>query len=225
MNAHQSPAAPAGLLLVLSTAATWALVDATGALRHPSTLAFDDLLAAFAAWLLVGCAGWSVLICAAAVLEATTAGRLPATTWVGCPTTVRRLLLAGLGVALVTVPGQPWAATAAGSAAGSGSPGMTHRGALPVPVRPLGAAHSHAGPLIVVQPGDTLWQLATDRLPALSPVGEVADLVERLHHRNRRVVGPDPDLILPGQRLAVPARHHQEHDRHHQHSRHLEEQK
>jgi len=224
MNTHQSSAAPAGLLLVLSTAATWALVDATAALRHPSTLAFDDVLAAFAAWLLVGCAGWSVLICAAAVLEATTAGRLPATTWVGCPTTVRRLLLAGLGVALVTVPGQSSTATASGPTAGPGTPGMTQRQALPVPARPLGAAYSQAKPGIVVQPGDTLWQLATDRLPALAPVGEVVDLVERFHHHNRRVVGPDPDLILPGQRLAVPVPHHQEHDRHHEHSLHLEEQ-
>ena len=30
----------------------------------------------------------------------------------------------------------------------------------------------------------------------------------RLHRRNREVIGPDPDLIHPGQRLAVPPRPH-----------------
>jgi len=155
-----------------------------------------------------------VLICAAAALEATTAGRVPATTWVGCPTTVRRLLLAGLGVALVTVPGQTSAATASGSTAGSGTPGMTHQRELRVPARPLGAAYTRTRPRIVVRPGDTLWQLASDRLPALAPAGEVADLVERLHRRNRGVIGPDPDLIRPGQHLAVPVLHRNEHSRH-----------
>lgn len=181
------PAARAGALLVGSAAAAWGLVGATEALRHPGSQAYADLLAALAAWLLVGCAGWWLLICAAATLETISSGRVRATSWVGCPSSVRRLLLASVGVALV-------------------SAGPTHADAtqtLPVPARPLGATTDRQAAL-VVRPGDTLWRLASDRLRPQAPAGEVAALVERLHHRNRQRIGPDPDLIQPGQRLIVP---------------------
>jgi hypothetical protein len=186
-----------GLLLVVA-AAHW-LLGATEALRHPVRSEYDDLLLALAAWVLLACAVWAVVIAVAAVVETTSSGRLPATAWVGCPRSLRRLLLTGLGVALVGAgPVQP-AATASGQAP------------LPVPARPVGLVHTdtgHAGDrsAVTVHRGDTLWRIAKDRLSSSAPAGEVAALVHDLHRRNRGVIGPDADLIRPGQRLAVPPR-------------------
>lgn len=174
---------------------------------------FNDLITGAGACLLVGCAAWSVLICIAALLEAVTAGRLRATSWVGCPPAVRQALLAGLGVAIVATPVQaqsipgsratttrPSTGSFTGPFIGPFTGTTTPEPALPVPARPLGG-----GPrTLVVQPGDNLWQLAETGLPGSAPAPEVARRVELLHRANRIVIGPDPDLILPGQRLVTP---------------------
>jgi nucleoid-associated protein YgaU len=72
-----------------------------------------------------------------------------------------------------------------------------------VPARPTGAAYAVPRQRIVVEPGDSLWRLAQARSPRASPQ-HVADLVARTYRANRRTIGPDPDLIHPGQRLRVP---------------------
>ena len=182
-------------LVLVAAAARW-LLETTEPLRHPAGPEYDDLLLALAAWVLLGCAAWAVAIGVAAVVETTSSGRLRATAWVGCPRSLRRLLLTGLGVALVGAgPVQPQATASA-------------QPPLPVPARPVGSVHADPRPGLVVHPGDTLWQLAADRLRSSASPGEVAALVHDLHHRNRGVIGPDPDLIRPGQRLAVPPRTH-----------------
>lgn len=164
---------------------------------------FDQLLIALAAWVLLGCAAWALLICAAAALEVTSRGRFAATTWV-CPPALRRLLLAGLGVTLVSAPGAaPVPLSASRSSDGSGVSAPAGAGRLPVPARPVGTAP--AASRIVVGPGDTLWHLAETRLPASARAAVIVGQVGRLHHRNRAVIGPDPDLIRPGQRLVSPA--------------------
>jgi hypothetical protein len=56
---------------------------------------------------------------------------------------------------------------------------------------------------VIVQPGDSLWSIAAARTPHASPAA-VDRAWHRWWHTNRRVVGPDPDLIYPGQRLVVP---------------------
>ena len=172
---------------------------------HPGT--FDDLLVAVASWLLVACAAWSLLICLAAVLEATSRGRFRATAWVGCPRPLSRMLLAGLGVALVSVPLPalgPAAAVSTHRGSGVADPvGAAGQQTLPVPARPLDPAGGGTT-TVVVRPGDTLWSLAEHRLPASSSTAEVVDLVARLHRRNSAVIGSDPDLIRPGQRLVSP---------------------
>lgn len=58
----------------------------------------------------------------------------------------------------------------------------------------------------VVAPGDCLWEIAEDRL---APGGqardaEVAAAVQRWWSANHAVIGPDPDLIHPGQVLQPP---------------------
>jgi len=186
-------------LLLVTAAARW-LLEATASLRHPAGSEYDALLLALAAWVLLVCAAWAVLIGIAAVVETTSAGRLPATAWVGCPRSLRRVLLTGLGVALVGTG--PLQATATASA----------EAPLPVPARPVGMVQSddeaEPRPGLVVRPGDSLWRIAERRLHSSASVDEVAALVHRLHQRNHGVIGPDPDVIRPGQRLAVPPRPH-----------------
>ena len=205
-NTAPRPAWRAGVLLPTCLVAAWVLVETTSPLRHPAAPGFPDLLMALAAWLMVGCACWSTVISAAALLEATTTGRVRATVWVGCPPALRRLLVAGIGAALVSgVPGQTQAVTVATTSltwASSDRPAPAGQRALPVPARPVG--RPSPSPRVLVRPGDNLWQLAAVRLPASASDGEVALQVERIHRRNQEVIGPDPDLIHPGQRLVVP---------------------
>lgn len=58
---------------------------------------------------------------------------------------------------------------------------------------------------VVVHRGDTLWSIAARRLGAGASDAEIAADWPRWYAANRHVIGPDPDLILPGQRLRVPA--------------------
>ena len=164
-------------------------------------VAFDDTLVTGACWLLVGCACWSFLVCAAVGLEAATSGRLRASIWVGCPASWRRAVLAGLGVALAT---SPWQGAAASPGPRSRDPADHDRATslppLPAPARPAGAGR----PDIVVGVGDCLWRIAQGQLRDSAAHSEVAQVVDRLYSRNRTVIGADPDLIRPGQRLAVP---------------------
>lgn len=64
-------------------------------------------------------------------------------------------------------------------------------------------------PLVVVEPGDTLWALAADRLTAERTTAapsdaEIAAAVTRWHQANRQVLGGNPDLIRPGTVLREP---------------------
>jgi nucleoid-associated protein YgaU len=76
-----------------------------------------------------------------------------------------------------------------------------------------GAQHS-GGPLaragrarterVVVRRGDSLWSIAARDLGPGASDAEVAAQWPRWWHANRAVIGPDPDLILPGTRLRPP---------------------
>ncbi|GAA2146059.1 LysM peptidoglycan-binding domain-containing protein [Nocardioides koreensis] len=122
----------------------------------------------------------------------------------GVPAPLRRLVLAACGVALTGGLAAPALAT-------PGEMHQDHAGAvsvspvqgLPLPDRATGAVPgggrmSRPGPapstpLMVVRVGDTLWDLAGE-----SPAWH------RIYELNRDVIGPDPDLIRPGQRLRLP---------------------
>ncbi|MDQ0277096.1 hypothetical protein QO003_001399 [Arthrobacter silviterrae] len=57
---------------------------------------------------------------------------------------------------------------------------------------------------VVVQGGDSLWSIVATALgPDASDV-EVADAWPRWYQANRAVIGPDPNIILPGQVLLTP---------------------
>ena len=56
-----------------------------------------------------------------------------------------------------------------------------------------------------VRPGDTLWGLAARLLGPRASTAQVQAAWPRWHAANRAVIGPDPDLLYPGQTLHPPA--------------------
>ena len=58
---------------------------------------------------------------------------------------------------------------------------------------------------VVVRPGDTLWTISTERLGADATPQQIASEAERIYALNRDQIGPDPDLLFPGQELSVSA--------------------
>lgn len=165
-------------------------------LHHPQP-GFADLLERAATWVLVATLAWGLLLVVAATVERLSHGRLPVLDWVRCPPALRPLLLGAAGLA-VSLPG---------GAAHAADP-------LPVPTRPAGtsapapqAAPAPRPTAVVVAPGDSLWSLAQRRLGPAAADARVAALVDRTHRLNRAVVGPDPDLIHPGERLRFPDHH------------------
>ncbi|MHB1615065.1 MAG: LysM peptidoglycan-binding domain-containing protein [Actinomycetes bacterium] len=57
---------------------------------------------------------------------------------------------------------------------------------------------------VVVHRGDTLWTLAARHLGPTATPGEIARAWPRWYQANRQLIGPDPGLIYPGERLTVP---------------------
>ncbi len=74
------------------------------------------------------------------------------------------------------------------------------------PVAPLlGTPRPERDDAVVVRRGDTLWGIAARHLGPDATPAEIAAEWPRWYAANRAVVGPDPDLIRPGQRLVPPA--------------------
>ena len=122
----------------------------------------------------------------------------------GVPAPLRRLLLLACGAALSGGLAAPAVATPGElhqDHTGAATPALVQ--GLPLPDRATGGLAGGArigrpgrpagAPVVVVRPGDTLWDLAGQ-----SPEWR------RLYDLNRDVIGPDPDLILPGQALRLP---------------------
>jgi nucleoid-associated protein YgaU len=61
-----------------------------------------------------------------------------------------------------------------------------------------------AAPSVVVRNGDSLWTIAAARLGPLATDVEVAQEWPRWYAANRATIGPDPDLLQPGQMLRAP---------------------
>jgi nucleoid-associated protein YgaU len=75
---------------------------------------------------------------------------------------------------------------------------------LRLPDRPTVAAQVEPDATVVVRPGDTLWAIAADHLGGRADDAATAREVRRWHSANVSVIGADPDLIHPGQRLTPP---------------------
>ncbi|CAA9386287.1 MAG: hypothetical protein AVDCRST_MAG32-1995 [uncultured Nocardioides sp.] len=134
--------------------------------------------------------------------------------------TTRRLVLLACGAALAAGVTQPASATEGADvleglrlperavAVPAAPPPAAPRSvgpapAVPPPVESSSPAGGSGRPrLHVVRPGESLWSIAA----ATAPAEEDVDARWRaIWVANRAVVGTDPDLILPGQRLRIPA--------------------
>jgi nucleoid-associated protein YgaU len=58
---------------------------------------------------------------------------------------------------------------------------------------------------VVVHRGDTLWNIAARTLHDGASDADVLRAVVQWHDANRDVIGPDPDVIRPGQVLRAPS--------------------
>ena len=126
---------------------------------------------------------------------------------------------AGLGIALTPVAAGAATVPPTPARASTASPGWPTSTApapgwpvLPEPRRrgPGEASGSAAGARpastdhVVVAPGDSLWSIAAAHLDRAAPA-RVAAAWPRWYAANRTVIGPDPDHIVAGQVLDVPA--------------------
>jgi nucleoid-associated protein YgaU len=123
------------------------------------------------------------------------------------PSVVRRLAMAACGATLATAL---CAGATPGALADERTPHADPLSGLPLPDRAEGPAHPHAHPqahpqtlAVLVRTGDTLWALAESRLPAAATAREVSAAWHEIYRHNRDVIGPDPDLIRPGQVLTL----------------------
>lgn len=167
----------------------------------------DVAIVAVAECVILGCAAWAWVALTASAADAwrgsEVALRRP---WL-MPLGVHRVVLAACGVALAT------AATAPARADAGHPPGprdaATLLSGLPLPDRAVapprtaGAPTSHTH---VVRPGDSLWSIAARDLPRGSSEEAIARRWHAIYAANRRRIGPDPDLIVPGQQLHLPGK-------------------
>ena len=171
-------------------------------------LPLDRALTGLAGTALLGCAGWAWVATTATVLDARRGVTAGAAAW-RLPTGVRRVVLAACGVALVGGLASPALATGSGH----GRHGLV---GLPLPDRATisprhrpeaDSGRPRAGPgSVVVAPGDSLWSIAAADLPVGAPGARITARWHAVYAANRSVIGPDPDLLEPGQRLRLPGK-------------------
>lgn len=186
----------AGLTVQLGGAlpARWDAWRATTA-SDPAALDRALVLGAVAALTVVtGCA---TLLAGVALLQAFGSARAAGALDRCCPRTLRATVLVACGI--VVAAGPPAYAGDSGATGGDHHPQRPLAG-LPSLDRPHGAPE-----VIRVHRGDSLWRIEARRHPTAS-TGELTDRVDALYRANRGVIGADPDLILPGQRLRADDR-------------------
>ncbi len=172
---------------------------------------FDEVLVQVCEVAIAGCGAWLWLATAVVALDAARGGRQRRR---GIPAAVRRVVLAACGVALVGGLGAPAHADDSGARSPLQGLPLPDRATTTTHVSRIFAravAHHRAAPpsqrhraVVVVEPGDTLWAIARADLPPHAPDAAVARRVHEIHQANRSVIGTDPDLIRPGQRLRMP---------------------
>lgn len=216
-------AACAAAVLAMSASPARALADVQDAFTtSPEPFAGVVAAAALLAWLLVLWLGTAVLLTAGGRVPgavgrgAATAARLVA------PAAVRRSVELALGLSLTAGIAAAAGPASAAPLAGADTSRAATASALqqapsldwPDPARPAPAASpppptapAPATPVpgeVVVAPGDSLWSLAARALGPSATTEQVAAAWPQWWAVNRDVVGDDPHLIHPGERLTPP---------------------
>lgn len=167
------------------------------------TTTFETLLVRSALVAVALATVWAVLVTAAVCAEAVTQGRFRLALALGCPQAWHRWLLGLLAAVLavtVLTPGTASADPSLGAAALDGLP-LPDR---PTEDRPRAQPPPAVSAVVRVRAGQSLWGISDSRLPPDASPDQIAALTRSLYARNRGVIGDDPDLIRPGQDLAVP---------------------
>jgi nucleoid-associated protein YgaU len=153
----------------------------------------DEALVRLCLAALVVAAAWAWLQVLAGVVDA----------WRGAAPgrgVIRRLAVAACGAALVgSLAGPAMAAPDGPTTPARVSDPLA---GLPLPQRAEGGMHP-ATDRVVVQAGDTLWGVAAEDLGRRATPRAITERWHHLYAVNRAVIGPDPDLILPGQVLRL----------------------
>ncbi|MDT7570578.1 MAG: hypothetical protein QOE05_752 [Actinomycetota bacterium] len=162
---------------------------------------------------------WALLTWLLLVALATSAARLPglpgrvADRCAGrvAPAGVRRLVDVALGLTVAAsvlgaAPASagthvPPAPPAAAASLDWPTPRPTVAPSLDWPRTNAAPAPAH----VIVEPGDSLWAIAADHLPAGAGDAQIAQAWPTWWSANRAAVGPNPDLIHPGLSLTPPA--------------------
>lgn len=105
---------------------------------------------------------------------------------------VAAIATASTGQVIVQVPDPGWVPTA--------TEHPVAEIAVLTPTRDAPAAEQ-----VVVRRGDCLWDIVRRHLGPDATGPDVARAWPRWYAANREVIGPDPDLLLPGQVLVVPS--------------------
>lgn len=223
-------AAMGGIAVVLGalTPSFPAMADALGgAQRTVDTRGADALIAAAAgllAWAVWLWGALGLVLTAASAVPGAVGGAARALLQVALPAGARRsaALLLGLGLGIsapiagVALPAWAPAAAAADASTVHDVPDWPAAAAPATPVpdwpQPAPPAAGPAGQSTpgerVVARGDCLWTIAADsllgRLGRLPDDAEVATAVDAWWQANRDVIGPDPDVLRPGQVLRAP---------------------
>ena len=193
---HASAHRCLAVALAVTTAAA-ALVGWLAPVALAPAEGFDGLLVRLCAAVGSLATAWLWAVSLAAAVEARR-GR-PA---VPVPSVVRRVVLAACGVAVVAGLAAPAGAVGRHDQPQTAVSVVAHAIAgLPLPDRAEGPAHprhhTSGGERVTVHAGDSLWSIADQRLGA-------GDRWPEIYALNRAVIGADPDLIQPAQRLRMP---------------------
>ena len=202
---------------MLRGAAIWLLAGALAAAAPVAVRAELALLVAPAsdlAGLVRGLAAAALVACGAWWWAATTAvlvhaARGNAGCPRGCPRGLHRLVMAAVGLGLAGGLGAP--AVADGEVATPSAQRIHPVGGLPYPDRAELPTHAASalvplqGSRHVVRPGDTLWAIAADELSPTATPAAIQARWQETYRLNQAVIGPDPDLLLPGISLELPS--------------------
>lgn len=188
---------------------------------RPASLPLDLMLEGMAALALTACALWLLAVTVATASEAVT-GVSSAALRAISPQLVRRLVLLCCGIAVggttVVAPATAAEEHRPGGLSSDRQQTLGTLQGLPLPDRAVGeaaareaAGHGRPRPLLVepgddtylVRPGDSLWSIAEQLRPGAG-ARRIDAAWRRIHRANRGVIGPDPDLILPGTTLRLP---------------------
>ena len=123
------------------------------------------------------------------------------------PGLARRVAAAVLGMVAPAAAAWPSASAAPAPVVDAATTGAARPPGAPLPAAssespdPTPSRHVH-----VVRRGESLWSIAREHLGPHASDAAVARAWPRWWAANRGVVGPDPALIVPGQRLLAPGR-------------------